>query len=212
MILSLRGTASPSLRFTQLLSNCSISQPIYPPPGAQHSTSPASWPALLSQSADCLLSHPARSAHHPRPQLPSSGLFSSGGLLHHSLPQPLVTRLALIHKLELTASVRINLVTSTGLTVSSKERETHINIKNEAKEQSFSYEIFHFTTPTSAKRLSNKSARPWTRTNTPSFYARDIRHTSNTRCPSGIFSGPPSVTLTDSSEDKSSRFVTDSTV
>lgn len=126
------------MRFTRL----SLS---YPPDAP--STAPHLGLQYYLQSADCLLSNPTSSAHHPRPRLPFvRPLFvkritlplSSTITPRHALCTP-------FHRPAFTALVRINLVTSTGPQRQQQERHTPTHRHTE-REQSISYEIFHLAT------------------------------------------------------------------
>ena len=128
----------PSVRFTRL----SLSHPPDAP-----STAPHLGLQYYLQSADCLLSNPTPSAHHPRPRLPFvRPLFvkritlplSSTITPRHALCTP-------FHRPAFTALVRINLVTSTGPQRQQQERHTPTHRHTE-REQSISYEIFHLAT------------------------------------------------------------------
>ena len=163
----------PSVRFTRL----SLSHPPDAP-----STAPHLGLQYYLQSADCLLSNPTPSAHHPRPRLPFvRPLFVKRITLplsftitpRHALCTP-------FHRPAFTALVRINLVTSTGPQRQQQERHTPTHRHTE-REQSISYEIFHLATSnikhqTSSKNLCDRSVRY--SGHTLIFYSRDIWSTS----------------------------------
>jgi hypothetical protein len=146
------------------------------------STAPHLGLQYYLQSADCLLSNPTSSAHHPRPRLPFvRPLFvkritlplSSTITPRHALCTP-------FHRPAFTALVRINLVTSTGPQRQQQERHTPTHRHTE-REQSISYEIFHLATSnikhqTSSKNLCDRSVRY--SGHTLIFYSRDIWNTS----------------------------------
>lgn len=178
------------------------------------STAPHLGLQYYLQSADCLLSNPTSSAHHPRPRLPFvRPLFvkritlplSSTITPRHALCTP-------FHRPAFTALVRINLVTSTGPQRQQQERHTPTHRHTE-REQSISYEIFHLATSNIKHHPKISATEAYATLDTHPYLLLtrhlEYQHASNKRCPSGIPTGPLSVTLTHSSEHKSSRFVTD---
>ena len=184
----------PSVRFTRL----SLSHPPDAP-----STAPHLGLQYYLQSADCLLSNPTSSAHHPRPRLPFvRPLFvkritlplSSTITPRHALCTP-------FHRPAFTALVRINLVTSTGPQRQQQERHTPTHRHTE-REQSISYEIFHLATSNIKHHPKISAAEAYATPDTHSYLLLtrhlEYQHASNTRCPSGIPTGPPSVTSTHS--------------
>jgi hypothetical protein len=182
------------VRFTRL----SLSHPPDAP-----STAPHLGLQYYLQSADCLLSNPTPSAHHPRPRLPFvRPLFvkritlplSSTITPRHALCTP-------FHRPAFTALVRINLVTSTGPQRQQQERHTPTHRHTE-REQSISYEIFHLATSNIKHHPKTSAAEAYATPDTHSYLLLtrhlEYQHASNTRCPSGIPTGPPSVTSTHS--------------